>query len=213
VFTIGFDLDLTLIDTRQAIAATYRALAAETGVPIDLDQVVLRIGPPLEVELGHWFAADRIPAMADRYRELYPAIAIPKTTLMPGAAETIAAVRDRGGRPIIVTGKAEHNAIQTVRHLGLDVQDVIGSVFGAAKGAALIRYGAGVYVGDHVGDVDAARAAGALSVGVTTGACDAETLRAYGADLVVPDLPTFIEYLTEVIDKGRWQVPDPGAKH
>ena len=213
MLTIGFDLDLTLVDTRRAIAATYETLAAETGVAIDLEQVVLRIGPPLEEELGYWFAAEQIPAIADRYREIYPGIAIPRTTLMTGATETIAAVRERGGRVIVVTGKAEHNAIATVRHLGLDVDHVIGSVFGAAKGAALIEHGATVYVGDHFGDVDAARAAGAVSVGVATGACDAEMLRAYGADLVVPDLPTFIEYLTVVIDKGREQVPDPGAKH
>ena len=213
MFTIGFDLDLTLVDTRHAIAATYEVLAAETGVAIDLDQVVLRIGPPLEVELGYWFPAEQIPVMADRYRELYPDVAIPKTTLMAGATETIAAVRERGGGVIVVTGKAERNAIHTVCHLGLDVDHVIGSVFGAAKGVALMEHGASVYVGDHVGDVDAARAAGALSVGVTTGACDAETLRTHGADLVVPDLLAFIEYLSEVIDKGRWQVPDPGAKH
>src|SRR5690606_13326743 len=83
---IGFDLDLTLADTRSGIAAVYSALAAETGVPIDTDQVVRRIGPPLEVELGYWFPEDEVPAMAARYREIYAGIAIPATVLMPGAA-------------------------------------------------------------------------------------------------------------------------------
>ena len=32
---VGFDLDMTLIDTRPGIAAVWDALAAETGVTID----------------------------------------------------------------------------------------------------------------------------------------------------------------------------------
>ncbi|NUV50253.1 HAD family hydrolase, partial [Streptomyces sp. CAI-78] len=44
---VGFDLDMTLIDSRPGIGAAYRVLAAETGVPIDVDLVVSRLGPPL----------------------------------------------------------------------------------------------------------------------------------------------------------------------
>ena len=37
---VGFDLDMTLADTRDAIGAVYEALAAETGVAIDVAAVV-----------------------------------------------------------------------------------------------------------------------------------------------------------------------------
>ncbi|CAO0837165.1 hypothetical protein SMICM17S_05890 [Streptomyces microflavus] len=40
--TVGFDLDMTLIDSRPGIAAAYRALSAETGVRIDDALVVSR---------------------------------------------------------------------------------------------------------------------------------------------------------------------------
>lgn len=45
---VGFDLDMTLIDSRRAILATWAALAAETGVPVDLAGVDRRLGAKLK---------------------------------------------------------------------------------------------------------------------------------------------------------------------
>ncbi len=195
--TVGFDLDMTLIDSRPGIAATYRALAAETGVHIDDALVVSRIGPPLEDELAHWFPADRVAAVADRYRELYVDHAIAPSTALAGARESVAAVRALGGRAIVVTAKYEPNAKLHLAHLGIEPDAVIGWLWAEAKGEALREYGAQVYVGDHVGDVRGARAAGAVSVAVTTGPCGAEELRAAGADAVLTGLTEFPAWLRE----------------
>jgi phosphoglycolate phosphatase-like HAD superfamily hydrolase len=192
---VGFDLDMTLADTRNAIGAVYEALAAETGVRIDISTVVGRIGPPLEVELAYWFPAADVPAMADRYRALYGGIAVPATVAMPGAAEALDAVRAQGARVVVVSGKNQADTERTVRFLGLPVDEVVGGLFGAEKGAALRLHGVGAYVGDHTGDVDAARAGGAVAVGVATGAFDAGALTAYGADVVLPDLLAFPGWL------------------
>ncbi|MQY29592.1 HAD family hydrolase [Nocardia aurantia] len=194
---IGFDLDLTLADSRAGIAAVYRLLSAETGVPIDTDAVVSRIGPPLEVEIGYWFPPERVAAMADRYRAMYRDVAIPVTTAMPGAAAAIAAVRAAGGRVIVVSGKNEADTERTVRFLGLPVEEVVGGVFGAGKGESLRRFGAAAYVGDHTGDIDAARAAGAVAVGVATGSFDLVALSAYGADVTLPDLSAFPDWYAD----------------
>lgn len=192
---VGFDLDLTLADTRAGISAVYAALAAESGVPIDTDVVVGRLGPPLEVELAHWFPAAEVPAMAARYRAIYPEVALPATVVMPGAAAAVDAVRALGGRVVVVSGKNQADTERTVRFLGLPVDAVVGGLFGADKGAALRAHGAGAYIGDHTGDVDAARAAAAVAVGVATGAFDAAALTAYGADVVLPDLHAFPDWL------------------
>jgi phosphoglycolate phosphatase len=202
VITVGFDLDLTLADTRDGIAAAFARLSAETGVAIDAAVVTSRLGPPLETELACWFPAEDVPAVAARYREFYGEIAVPVTEPMPGAAAAVDAVRALGGRALVVTAKNQRDAEATVRFLGLGVTDVVGALFGAAKGAALREHGAAVYVGDHVADIDAARAAGARSVGVATGSYAEEELRAYGADIVLPDLWVFPETLTELIDPG-----------
>ncbi|WP_246178776.1 HAD family hydrolase [Actinomadura decatromicini] len=194
-FALGFDLDLTLADTRAGISAVYAAIAAETGVHIDTDVVVRRLGPPLEVELAYWFPPERVPAMVDLYREIYPGLAIPATLPMPGAAAAVDAVRARGGRVIVVSGKNQADTERTVRYLGFEADAVVGGLFGADKGAALREHGAAAYIGDHTGDVDAARAASAVAVGVATGAFDSAALTAYGADVVLPDLLAFPEWL------------------
>ncbi|GAB3663240.1 HAD family hydrolase [Actinocorallia lasiicapitis] len=194
---VGFDLDMTLADTRKGIGAVYTELSAETGVFIDVPLVTSRLGPPLETELAHWFPAGSVPAMVTRFRELYPGIAVPASEEMPGARAALAAVRAAGGSTMVVTAKNERDARATVAFLGLPVDVVAGGLWAAAKGTALREHQAVTYVGDHIGDVDAARAAGAFSLAVATGGIPAETLRAYGADHVLPDLEAFPSWFAE----------------
>ena len=57
---VGFDLDMTLIDTRPGIAAVWDALSAETGVADRLARPrSARLGPPLDEELALWFPAEQ----------------------------------------------------------------------------------------------------------------------------------------------------------
>lgn len=204
--TVGFDLDMTLIDSRPGIHACYLALAERTGAFIDADLAVTRLGPPLADELVHWFPADQVAAMSDLYRAMYPAIAITATPAMTGAREAIAAVRESGGRAIVVTAKYEPNAELHLAHLGIEPDAVIGNLWAEQKAVALREQGASVYVGDHVGDVRGARAAGALSVAVPTGPCDAAELRAAGADVVLDDLTHFPAWLASYLGEPG----DPG---
>ncbi|MEU9186916.1 haloacid dehalogenase-like hydrolase [Streptomyces sp. NPDC048484] len=195
VLTVGFDLDMTLIDSRPGIRACYQALSERTGVFVDADLAVTRLGPPLAEELINWFPAEEVEATADVYREMYPTHAIAPTPAMAGAREAIAAVRAAGGRAIVVTAKYEPNAKLHLSHLGIDADAVIGDLWAERKAQALREYDADVYVGDHTGDVRGARTAEALSVAVATGPCDADELRAAGADVVLKDLLEFPDWL------------------
>ncbi|WP_432137312.1 MULTISPECIES: HAD family hydrolase [unclassified Streptomyces] len=195
--TVGFDLDMTLIDSRPGIHAVYTELAARTGTFIDADLVVTRLGPPLAHELAYWFPPERVDTMVAFYRELYPDYAIHRTEAMPGAAEAIAAVRRAGGRAIVVTAKNEPHAELHLAHLGIEPDAVVGNLWAEQKARALREHGASVYVGDHVGDVRGARAAGALSVTVPTGPCPEAELRAAGADVVLDDLTEFPAWLAD----------------
>ncbi|MFD5075552.1 HAD family hydrolase [Streptomyces sp. NPDC058371] len=194
--TVGFDLDMTLIDSRPGIHACYQALSARTGVAIDCDLVVTRLGPPLEEELVNWFPAEQVAAVADVYREMYPTHAITGTLALPGAREAVEAVHAAGGRAVVVTAKWEPNAKLHLEHLRIDADAVVGNLWAERKAEALREYGASVYVGDHTGDVRGARTADAYSVAVATGPCDAAELRAAGADVVLTDLTEFPDWLT-----------------
>jgi phosphoglycolate phosphatase len=188
---VGFDLDMTLIDPRPGVVATLRVLSNETGVRVDGDLVASRLGPPLEVELAHWFAPDDVPAAADLYRALYPIHAIARTTALPGAVDAVALVRASGAKALVVTAKQHSLAVASLAHVGIVADEVVGWRWGPAKGETLREHDATAYVGDHVADVDGARIAGAVSVAVASGPCSAEELRAYGADVVLADLTEF----------------------
>lgn len=189
--TVGFDLDLTLLDTRPGIRETWLAFAEQYGVEVDADVVIGRLGPPLEQEMAHWVPAAQVTEMVARYRTLYGIHAFAPTVPMPGARDALDAVREAGGRTIVVSAKNGPHAEQHFVHLGIEPDAVVGGLFAEGKAEALRAHGASVYVGDHVGDVRGAAAAGALSVGVATGPCTPGELRAAGADVVLEDLTDF----------------------
>ena len=192
--TIGFDLDMTLIDSRPGIKAVYEELSRQTGVFIDADLAVSRLGPPLTWELQHWFPTETVPEMFTRYRAMYADIAVPKVIAMPGAAEALAAAREVG-RAIVITAKNGPNAVQHLDHLGLPYDAVIGDAWREQKAEVLMHEDADTYVGDHVHDMDAARIADVTGIGVPSGPCSADELKAAGATHVVPDLASAVPLL------------------
>ncbi|MDT9594282.1 HAD hydrolase-like protein [Nocardioides zeae] len=194
---VGFDLDMTLIDTVPGFVATLDALADELGVELPVAQLTRRLGPPLDLLLGPHLPPELLAPACDRFRELYPDLAVTTVPVLPGAHEALAAVRGAGGRSVVVTGKYAPNAQRHVDHLGLDVDGVDGWVWGALKAGPLREHGAQVYVGDHVHDVEGALAAGIRSVSVLTGGCEADELRAAGTHVVLDDLRAFPGWLAE----------------
>jgi len=195
---VGFDLDMTLIDSRPGIHAAYRALTAKTGVFVDADLAVTRLGPPLRAELAEWFPPEELEDAVTTYRALYPAYAIAPSVPTPGAREALAAVRELGLRVIVVTSKLARLARLHLEHLGMAVDEVAGDLFAEGKAAALTEHDVRWYVGDHVADMVAARTAGVPGIGVATGPCPAEELTAAGATYVLPDLTGFPALLCEI---------------
>ena len=149
------------------------------------------------------FGAEFATRLAARKAEL-PA----QGHLMPGAAETLAAVAGiRGVVQSVLTGSSRPNAALKLRAFRLDrhLDLAIGGFAGSEpypKGALLRvtrlraeeKYGvsfaerATIYVADSPRDVEAARIGGATAVAVASGRASTAELRDAGADLVLPDL-------------------------
>jgi phosphoglycolate phosphatase len=199
--TVGFDLDMTLIDSRSAIMGSFAAVARETGVPLDLEQADARLGIKLEDELAHWFPPEQIEATAVIYRRNYIKLAAEHTDRLPGAAEAIRAVREAGNRAVIITAKHEISVEPSLRATGLEADEVFTFVHGPEKAVVLRRIGAVAYVGDTPADMAAGRAAGAVAVGVPTGSFSREDLTRAGAGVVLTDLTEFPEWYR------RWRTP------
>ncbi|MDF1604827.1 ATP-dependent sacrificial sulfur transferase LarE [Nocardioides sp. YIM 152315] len=194
---VGFDLDLTLIDTAPGFRDVLTALGTELGVDFPVEAMSARLGPPLEILLAPHLDAEAIPAASDRFRELYAVHAIARTPALGGAHEALAAVRRHGGRNVVVTGKYPANAQLHLDHLAFDVDHLEGWVWGVGKADVLRREGATIYVGDHVHDVEGALAAGATSVSVLTGGCTREELLEVGTHVVLDSLTDFPAWLDE----------------
>jgi phosphoglycolate phosphatase len=188
---VGFDLDLTLIDSQPAILAAWREVARETGARIDLDSVTRRMGIKLEDEAAFWFPAEEREAAVATYRRHYVRLAPHLTTPLPGAGESLAAVRRAGERAIIITAKHPVSVAPSLTAAGLEPDDLYTHVYGPEKAAVLTQIGAAVYVGDAPADMGAATAAGAHAVGVATGSFSVADLRAAGAEVVLDSLREF----------------------
>jgi phosphoglycolate phosphatase len=191
VAPVGFDLDMTLIDSRRAILVSFAAVATATGVPIDPEAVDRRLGIKLEDELAYWLPADRIDDAMRVYRKHYVRLAPELTTVMPGARESLAAVRAAGARVLVVTAKIESSAWLSLDGVGLRPDSLFADAHGPEKAAVLSAEGAAVYVGDTPADMSAALAAGAHPVGVATGSFTSDELRAAGAATILESLAGF----------------------
>ncbi len=210
---VGFDLDMTLIDTRPGFAACLRAVGLEYEVVFDVEAITARLGPPLDLLLSEYVAdGDQVAVMADRFRALYPDTAVTPTSTFAGAHEALAAVRRHHGQNLVVTGKYQPNAQLHLDALELDVDHLVGWAWGAGKAEFINAHGATVFVGDHVHDVEGALAAGATSVSVLTGGCTEEELRAAGTDVVLADLTEFPAWLDEHLLTQRLAALEAGLQ-
>jgi phosphoglycolate phosphatase len=188
---VGFDLDLTLIDSQAAILAAWAEVARETGACIDLDSVTRRLGIKLEDEAAFWFPAGKRDEAAGIYRRHYVRLAPELTTPLPGAAEALDAVRQAGEQAIIITAKHPVSVGPSLIAAGLKPDGLYTHVYGPEKAAVLTQVGAAAYVGDAPADMAAAAAADVHAVGVATGSFSAADLRAAGAEIVLDSLREF----------------------
>jgi phosphoglycolate phosphatase len=194
---IGFDLDMTLVDTRPGIHASLVALSAETGTFVDADAVVGRLGAPIRGELTAFFPGQDVEQVLLRFRRHMARTGVRLVTALPGAADALEAVTGIGGRRLVLTAKHQPLAEATLRHAGLPADVIVGDRWADEKARELAHANARVYVGDHPTDIAAAKASGAVAIGVTTGSASAVELTEVGADLVMASLREFPPWLEQ----------------
>src|SRR5680860_159080 len=150
---------MTLVDTRERISASLRATLADVGVDVSDDDIWPFSGPPLADTLRALAPGHDAEPLVAAYRARHDAADAPAVPALPGAVEALAAVREHGGRTLVVSAKITHAVEQVLAQSGLSdgVDAVVGGLFGVEKGVALTGAGATVYVGDVprvVADVD-----------------------------------------------------------
>ena len=206
---VAFDLDGCLIDSRPAILSSVHVAMAELGLPVLPDtELEWLIGPPLGTGFAELLRRiGRDPQGAERlllaYRADYRSTMLANTTLLP---DMDVAVRRIGAlQPVcVVTSKPAAFAVPILEHLGL--LDALAFVEGPALGApeepkkvtlgrAIERMAITTMVGDRHHDIDAGKAHGLRTIGVTWGIGSASELGEAGADIIVDTPDQLVEVL------------------
>lgn len=205
VEAVIFDWDGTLMDSKEAILATYRATTTELlgkpypTEPDDVHRIIqLRAKESFDqIAAGDAELAERIATTFHREYQVMQA----RTQPFPGTAETLASLRDAGIKLGVATSKARARTELEGERTGLlgffdaivtgdDVERAKPDPESVAKAIAELGVSpaAAIYVGDGPNDVLAGRGAGAITVGVAFG-FHPDELAAEGPDHII-DLPS-----------------------
>lgn len=190
---------MTLVDSRARVVACLTATLAGHGLAVDGDAIWRTIGVPLETALVGLAPGRDVALLAAEYRARHDAPDAPPVAVLPGAREALAAVRDAGGRTLVVSAKVQPALDRVLDETGLAalVDVAVGGRYAEGKAEVLREHAATAYVGDHPGDVVAARAAGAASVVVATGPHTRDEMAALDPDVLLDDLAGFGAWLAD----------------
>ena len=97
---VGFDLDMTLVDSAAAITASVLATGRRYGVDIDPAQVAATIGLPLDMVFPDVLPGVPYEDALAVYRADFLAHGVARCSLLPGAAEAVAAVMPDLSAPV-----------------------------------------------------------------------------------------------------------------
>ena len=180
-----FDLDGTLARTGEDIVVAWKGALAALGRDLANFDKVFRIGPTLEkvvYELYDDATPELVADLMAKFKPLYDESGFPNTVPYPGVPELLAAIKASGAKAYIVTNK-RHNATQLIaKKFGWDRSlggvwsyDTFETKYRKPELLAKLLGDLGVdpkdavMVGDTKGDVDAGKANGMATIGVTWG--------------------------------------------
>jgi 2-phosphoglycolate phosphatase len=198
---VVFDFDGTLADSYDAITASVNHVRHLHGLdPLSEPAVRRFVGRgPIHL-LQHTVPGANVQADLEAYKAHHPSVLRSGTRLLPGVAETVAALANSGFSLAICSNKLTPFTCELLDYLGLAVyfQVVIGPEDAPRPKPApdmlveaLKRLNCSpaeaLYVGDMTVDIETARAAGVFVWTVSTGSDSAETLAAANPDRLLSE--------------------------
>lgn len=205
---VCFDFDGTLADSYEAITASVNYVRACHGLPFLAETEVRRhVGRGMPYLLEQTVPGFQLETDSARYKEHHPSVLRSGTRLLPGAAESVAALRAAGVRLGVTSNKPKPFTRELLDILGLT------PCFAAVLGpedvprpkpapdmlrSALTQLGVpperALYVGDMVVDIETARGAGVAVWVVPTGSSDRATLEAARPERLLHDLHELAQF-------------------
>jgi len=211
-----FDLDGTLIDSKEDIACSLNLALARAGLPrLPAQRIVSFVGNGVRrlVERSLQAILDEEPSdpavlrVMELYLEEYGRHLLDTTCLLQGVEETLEVLE--WASLAVVTNKPEGFSRQILEALGIGRRFCV--VLGgdstplrkpdpAPLLAAMARCGAAshetVMVGDSPVDIHAGNAAGTITCGIASAEADREKLTTAGCDLLIRDIRELALYFS-----------------
>lgn len=211
-----FDLDGTLVDTREAVECSYRKVFAEVldrdFPPPNLPAEVFAMRP---AEVFQQVEPERAEELYEAYKRNYPKCS-DRVRLFEGAAELIRDLIAEGRKPSLVTNKGIERTLIDLSVAGISPEQFAAIVTAedtverkphpAPILLGLERAGAeatdAIYVGDGPQDILAARASGMDCISVTYGFYQAEELSGLGPLAIATSIAELSKELGVGLRKG-----------
>ena len=204
------DIDGTLVESNYLHIDAWDHAFVEAGYPVELWRIHRAIGMDSGMLLEHLIGdaaeevGDRVTA---RHAELYLAAAERLRTL-PGAAELLAALADRGHAVVLATSAPEDELTKLLAVLDADASitavtssEDVGTakpdpdIVTTALAKVDVAPDRAVMIGDSVWDIVAAQRAGVSCIGVRSGGFGEEELLAAGAVAVYENVADLLDHL------------------
>ena len=201
---VCFDFDYTLGDCTDSIVAGFQYGLTGLGWPAPDREAVRRTVGFLLEDAYSMLTGDLDPENQARFRALFSEVAVERqrqeTTLLPGAAELLRGLKDRGVKTAIVSTKRGDTIQFILERLGLDdTVDMVGSAdvkrhkpdpegLLFALDRLGVEPGETLFCGDTVLDAGAAKNAGTRFAAVLGGTTQADAFARFCPDHISPDL-------------------------
>ncbi len=211
--TVLFDLDGTLVNSKEGITKCAQYALRAFGIEEKAENLEFFIGPPLEQTfMEHYgFSAERAALAAGKYRERYRPVGIYECELYPDVEETLRRISNHGCRIALASSKPEVfcEKLMEYFHLKSYFDVIAGATMDGkiASKASVLRESMRrlgqcdakslLLIGDTRFDVLGAKEAGIDCVGVTYGFGSGEELLWSGAAAVLGSMREVGDYIVE----------------
>ena len=219
--TVVFDLDGTLADSEEGILRSFRLTLVDEGLTPTDEELRHLIGPPLEESFARLgIAPSRLDSVVARYRAYYDRVGVDAAVPYDGVVEAVRQLRAGSVRLAVATAKRVDFARRMLARFAIaDAFDVVEGVSGDdrirtkndvvdAVRRSVGESGLTWMVGDRRQDVEAARHASWVPVGVLWGYGTREELVTAGAARLI-ETPS--QLVDAVLGVARREVVGPGS--
>jgi phosphoglycolate phosphatase len=165
---VGFDLDMTLVDSSEAIVYSALETIKEFHGDSTISSKELKqfVGRPMRNSLELWIDPKAAASAFEFYKKFYLENALHLTSAMPGALEILAQLTSDNIPYCVITAKDEKVAKNQLSYLNFPKSTIIGGRFREEKTKAMLEFECTHYVGDHLEDYKSATKAGVTFIGL-----------------------------------------------